>query len=212
MSELTEIHAGLTYKLIDKEGYINANTENKNIYDEIFKGKELQIVTLSDVTISDGWSKGEIVIVKSEYKYFEEYIPEGTQEEEEPEDSESDKEQSESPQLNVVSMKEFSGKKEKDPTDSLPLGTFPIETEEDLDNFMQSLNENFGPPIPEELINGRSKFEDLYGDSVIYLVEYYLMNRVIQSSSDTETWIDVSYNDGLRFRNELYYRVKPTRS
>ena len=66
---MLKIEKGKTYRLIDKAGYLNAALVNKRMYNEIF---ENGCVTIDDVDcIGSGFAQDEVVIARSEAKFFE---------------------------------------------------------------------------------------------------------------------------------------------
>ena len=67
---IDKVEVGKTYRLIDKDGYFNFSSQNKELYERCFDGDKITIEGLydgGDEGVVDGW----IVIIPDEFKYFE---------------------------------------------------------------------------------------------------------------------------------------------
>ncbi len=68
---ITELKAGTTYKLIDKDGWLAMSSINKGLYVSHYFTSE-GLVTINEIFEGDGYINDVCIINESEYKFFEE--------------------------------------------------------------------------------------------------------------------------------------------
>jgi len=198
---IDKVEVGKTYKLIDKEGYLDVSLFTKELFNRCFTNDQVTLDWVENEVggIFDKVTLRPEIIIGGDlcFPYFDEVTSEVSEPDNIPFIDEPDDK--------VVSIVERR-KQMESKLHSLEEESF----EEEFGNIFEDIMIGEIPGITDNIKEGLCKFSECSREDVYCLVDAYLNSQIIQYRKfDTVLWEDMKCSSELCFNMHYYYRIKP---